>query len=371
MKPTYLIAGGGTGGHIFPAVAIGKAIMAKVPEAAIVFIGTRYGMEKDLIPKLGLPLRTLPIRGFLGKGILDRLALIWRLPASFVLSLWYLLKFRPKVVVGVGGYASGPLLFLAAMLRRPTLIQEQNAFPGVTNRLCSRFARLACLGFAEAGQLLHCPSVETGNPVRQEFSDRPAWSFQRNRVLVLGGSQGARALNQEVPGILLKALEKYPELSVIHQAGKNHRDQVQERYGDWGNRVQVVDFIEDMAGQMDGARIVFCRAGASTISELKQVRIPAVLIPFPGATHDHQTHNARSLANVGAGLLIPESKLSPSQGDLVDLIGDHAELSSMASAYPVRNPDSANLCAEAVFALERGQQVDQIIEELHTHVSKN
>lgn len=365
----YLIAGGGTGGHIFPAVAIGRALLAERPDARIVFVGTKYGMEKDLIPKMGFPLLTLPIRGLLGKGLGKKLALLWRLPASMLLSAFYLLKYRPKAVVGVGGYAAGPMLITAALLRKPTLIQEQNAYPGLTNKLCAKVAKLACLGFPEAAKHFSCPTMVTGNPVRQDFTGREPWGIERKTVLILGGSQGAQALNRELPKWLGAAFQAEDGLELIHQAGKNHVETVRAAYGDQARGVQVVDFIHDIAEVMDRARLIICRAGASTIFELKHVKIPAVLVPFPRATHDHQTHNAKSLADSGAAWLLPEGSLAEKGQEIVALIRDEAALKTMAAAYSQDLPDSAVLCAQAVLALEDGQPVKRILEELQVHVS--
>lgn len=371
MSATYLIAGGGTGGHIFPAIAIGEALMAQKPGSKILFVGTKYGMEKTLIPKMGYPLLTLPIRGLLGKGLLGKLAMLWRMPASFLLSLYYLIRYRPKAVIGVGGYASGPMLFTAALIRKPTVIQEQNAFPGLTNRLCSKVARLACLGFAEAGPLLSCPWWTTGNPVRPAFKERTPWSPARTTILILGGSQGARALNQHVPELLAPMLEGGSQLRVVHQAGKNKTQDVQQLYGALKDKVEIVEFIDDVAALMDQVRLVICRAGASTISELTHLKIPAVLVPFPGATHDHQTHNAKTLAQTGAGWLVAERELPAIGNRLRELCNDTNALQAMVEAYPPATQDSAALCAQAVLGLEEGKAVKPLIEELKAHVSKN
>lgn len=367
MSHCYLIAGGGTGGHIFPAVAIGQALLAKKPDAQVLFVGTRYGMECSLIPKLGYRLLKLPIRGLLGKGLGQKLALLWRLPASLILSAYFLFRYRPRVVIGVGGYASGPMLWTAALFRRPTFIQEQNAFPGLTNRLCAKIARMACLGFAEAEAYLNCPSLVTGNPVRPAFIGRQVWQSQRDTVLVLGGSQGARALNREMPQLLAPLFKGDTPLQLVHQAGRGHMDGVRQSYGEI-SRVQVVDFIEDVASLMDRVRLVICRAGASTISELKHLAIPAVLVPFPGATGDHQTHNAKTLSQTGSAWLIPEPALSQAGAGLIELIGDNKKLQTMADAYSKTLPNSADMCARVALALEDGRAVDRIIEELQVHV---
>ncbi|MDJ0841425.1 MAG: undecaprenyldiphospho-muramoylpentapeptide beta-N-acetylglucosaminyltransferase [Acidobacteriota bacterium] len=364
----YMIAGGGTGGHIFPAAAIAEALKERRPDANILFVGTRYGMEKDLIPKLGYPLLTLPVRGLVGKGLKGKLASIWRLPLSLVLSLIMLLRYRPKVVIGVGGYASAPLLFMAGLLRFPTMIQEQNAWPGLTNRLCSRMARLACCGFAEAAQHLHCPSVHTGNPVRGQLREGPAWTGDRKTLLVLGGSQGARSLNTHLPTIFKENLTAEDRLEVVHQCGRNHAEAVEAAYGDAAFPVTVTPFIDDMSNALDKALLVICRAGASTIGELKLKHVPAMLVPFPAAAGDHQTFNARSLSDEGAAVLVPEPELPQAGPILRGLLDDREKLVRMAVAAKPPQRESAGLCADIALALQQKTEVSQLVQK-YSHVS--
>ncbi|CAM2006222.1 undecaprenyldiphospho-muramoylpentapeptide beta-N-acetylglucosaminyltransferase [Acanthopleuribacter pedis] len=369
MTTTYMIAGGGTGGHIFPALAIGQALRDQVPEARIVFVGTRYGMETSLIPDAGEKLLTLPIRGLLGKSMLKKAAMIWRIPASFLLSVIYLLRFRPKVVIGVGGYASAPLLWTAAMLRIPTLIQEQNAFPGLANRMCAKVAQLACLGFEEAGRHLACAGIVTGNPVRRDFCEGKPWSRKRPLLLVLGGSQGARSLNERLPVVLQRVIEPEMQLEVVHQCGRKYVAEVEQAYRDAPFPVRVVSFIEDLSKLMDDVRLVVCRSGASTIAELKLVRVPAVLIPFPAATHDHQTFNAKSLAALGAAELVPENDLDRLESLLQALLGEPERLQKMVTAYPRTRVNSADQVARLALQLQERRPVKDILKEQQAHVS--
>ncbi|CAM2065995.1 undecaprenyldiphospho-muramoylpentapeptide beta-N-acetylglucosaminyltransferase [Sulfidibacter corallicola] len=369
MSGCYMIAGGGTGGHIFPAIAIGEALLAANAATRVLFVGTAYGMEKDLIPKQGHTLLTLPVRGLLGKSLAHKAALLWRVPASLLLSLFYLLRFRPKVVIGVGGYASAPLLWTAALLRIPTMIQEQNAFPGLANRISSRVAKLACLGFGEAGTRLRCPSIVTGNPVRKDFKQGGTWSADRPILLVLGGSQGAAALNRILPELLAGVLTPDMNLRVVHQCGKAHEASVRAAYEGAAFQVEVVSFIEDLSKLMDDVRLVVCRSGASTIAELKLVGVPAVLVPFPRATHDHQTFNAKSLAACGAARLIPETELPQAGPILAELLASSESLANMAAAYPSPGPDSARVCAQLVHDLQHKRPLNDILKEHAAHVS--
>ncbi len=362
-----IISGGGTGGHIFPALAIADAMVRRDASVKVTFVGTRYGLESQLVPKAGYPLRYLPIRGFLGRGLRNQLALLWRLPLSLALSVWLVLRLRPKLVLGVGGYASGPLLFVAALLRIPTLIQEQNAYPGVTNRLTSRVAKLALCGFAEAGQYLRCPTLVSGNPVRGSFRAATPWSPERKLVLVLGGSQGAKALNQRLPAILIEVLRERG-LELIHQCGRNYQAQVESAYADAPIPVTVTPFIERVDEVMNRALLIICRAGASTIAELEQTRVPAVLIPFPNAAHDHQTYNARSLASRGMARLVPESELEDLGEVLRELLTDRDLLGKMATAAPPSQDDAAARCAEIAAALIGGTEVRQLVHQFGKYV---
>lgn len=367
--PLYMIAGGGTGGHIFPAVAIAEALQRQVQGAQILFVGTRYGMEQRLIPELGYRLLTLPIRGLLGKSVQQKLALLWRLPAALMLSFWYLVRHRPRVVVGVGGYASGPLIWMAWLLRFPTMIQEQNAFPGLTNRLNAKLVKLACLGFPEAAKRLKCPSLVTGNPIRGTFAEkRTPWQAERKTLLILGGSQGARALNQALPP-QLKTVLAGSAYKVIHQCGAAHVEVVKAAYGEVDFELEVTPFIADLASLMNQVLLVICRSGASTVSELKQVGVPAILVPFPQATHDHQTFNAKHIADLGAAILLPESQIESAGDCIAALLADpNQELADMAAAFEQDRVNAADLCAQVICELERGRAVTQIIEE-YRHVS--
>ncbi len=365
----YLIAGGGTGGHIFPAIAIGEALKKKVQGAKVYYVGTRYGMEYKLMPDMGYPLLTLPIRGLLGKNASQKLGLLWRLPASLLLSLILLIRFRPKVVIGVGGYASAPLMLTAGLLRIPTMIQEQNAIPGMTNKLSSKTARLACCGFPQAKSHFKCPAIVTGNPVRGDFSNAKPWSSDRKTVLVLGGSQGAAALNEQLPKLLKENMPRDVGVKVVHQCGERQLEAVKQAYEKAAFHVEVTAFIDNMGQLLEHVLFAVCRAGASTIAELKMLGIPAILVPFPKATHDHQTHNARSLADLGAALLVPEHELPECGPILLRLLTDSAKLEALAAAYPKQARNSAELCADIALALQQRREVTEIVREFETHVS--
>ena len=357
-----MISGGGTGGHIFPALAIGTALEKSSEVARVVYVGTPYGMEKNLIPKAGKTLYFLPMRGWLGKGLTAKLAFAWRLPASMLKSLWLLFKTRPKAVIGVGGYASAPLLWTAALLGKPTMIQEQNAFPGLVNRISSRFVKLACIGFAEAAGRLACPTITTGNPVREGFAATKPWRVDRRCILILGGSQGAAALNRDLPALLKAHLPSDQNLAVVHQCGRHHLEAVRNAYAGAAFPVQVTPFIDNMSQMMEDVLFAVTRAGASTIAELRLTRIPAVLVPFPKAAHDHQTFNAESLVKLGAALHIPETSLQDSGAVIGELARNPAKLTAMANAYPAQTHNAAGMCAQVALALAQKKEVTQIVQ---------
>ncbi|MCB1050145.1 MAG: undecaprenyldiphospho-muramoylpentapeptide beta-N-acetylglucosaminyltransferase [Acidobacteria bacterium] len=366
---TYIIAGGGTGGHIFPALALGEAVRRKDPNARVLFAGTRYGLEVQIMAERGETLLTLPMRGLLGKSIWQKAALLWRLPASLAKAFVLLLKYRPKAVLGVGGYASIPLALAASFLRIPVVLQEQNAVAGLANRLVSRFARLACLGFPEAAMQLRCPALVTGNPIRRQFYELPNWSTERRQILILGGSQGARSLNQHLPALLaqVKEIEKY---TIVHQAGAQHVSSVEQAYQTVSLSAQVVPFIQDMGAAFAKSLLILGRAGASTVSEICAARIPAVLIPFPQATHDHQTANARSLAHFGAAQLVKERELDGLVACLNEVLMPDT-LRAMHNAFPDQAQPASDWCVDLTNSLVAGRSVSQLLKENPVHVSQN
>ncbi len=330
-----LLAGGGTGGHLFPAVALAQRLLATEPGAEVHFVGTEQGIEARVLPKLGLPLSTIEISGFVGKGWGAKLALAPKLFRSIRQSLAIFDDFGPEVVVGVGGYASGPVL-VAAMIRKiPTVIHEQNAWAGLTNRLLARWMDRICLSFSEADRAFHSGrTVLTGNPLRAGMEDCPPISEGDPSLLVFGGSHGARAINDAMVAALPHLEGFRGRLTIRHQTGSEDLERIRKGYGAAGWAAEVVPFIEDMAGAYREAQLVVCRAGATTIAELTACGRPAVLVPYPHAAADHQTANARALARRGAALLLPQYELKPENlGRVVsDLLNDRERLTSMSGA---------------------------------------
>ncbi|SEA22800.1 UDP-N-acetylglucosamine-N-acetylmuramylpentapeptide N-acetylglucosamine transferase [Desulfuromusa kysingii] len=329
-----LLAGGGTGGHLFPAVALAQLLLQQDKTAAVQFVGTERGLEQRLLPKLGLPLATVDMVGVVGRGWRGRLELIPKLLKSLFQANKILASFQPDVVVGVGGYASVPVLLAAKMRGVPYLIHEQNAIPGLSNRLLGRWAKAVCLSVANSDAGFNeAKTVLTGNPLRQGFEDITAEIAVPGKLLVFGGSQGARAINETVIEMLplLKSWEPKPE--ILHQTGEADFHQVQQAYRQAGfDPQQVVPFIDDMLTAYAQASLVICRAGATTLAELTSCGRAAILIPLPQAAGDHQTANARSLEKVGAAKLIPQADLTADRLAAVvkELFEDREELKRMA-----------------------------------------
>lgn len=318
MKSTqvdHLIMAGGTGGHIFPALALAKSLQEKGHRVA--WLGSCKSMEAEKIPPTAIPFYGLSIQGLRGKGKLTLLAAPFRLLMAVWQAVRILRKLKPRQVVGFGGFASGPGGLAARLLGIPLFIHEQNALPGLTNRYLSRFARQVFTGFPKV-----FPESEkvtwVGNPVRQELLDlapveeRYSQRQGRLRLLVIGGSLGAQVFNETLPA----ALQLLPEAvrpQVHHQAGAGKVEATQQAYSTYlleQSEVQITAFIDDMASAFAWADLVICRAGALTVSELAVAGVAAVLVPFPFAVDDHQTHNARFLADSGAGVLLPQSELT-------------------------------------------------------------
>ncbi len=348
MKPVLIMAGG-TGGHIFPGIAVAQELQARgVP---VVWLGSVGGLETRLVPQSGIPIDTLAISGVRGKGMFALISAPLRILRA-IFAAWRLLgRTRPRSALALGGFAAGPG-GLAAWLRGvPLLVHEQNRVPGVTNRILSHFAKMLLCGFSDAFK--HADWV--GNPVRRDIAALPppqtrfADRAGAPRLLVLGGSQGARALNTRVPEALaLMAADRRP--LVRHQCGAKLADAARAAYAGAGVEASVEPFIEDMAAAYAWADLVVCRAGALTLAELAAAGVGSVLVPFPSAVDDHQTKNANAMISANAGLLLPEAEASAARiaAALADLLGDRARLLAMAmAARTLAKPDSAARIADA------------------------
>jgi UDP-N-acetylglucosamine--N-acetylmuramyl-(pentapeptide) pyrophosphoryl-undecaprenol N-acetylglucosamine transferase len=340
---TILIMAGGTGGHIFPGLAVAHEMRAAGWQ--VVWLGARGGMEERLVPPRGYRTELIRAKAARGKGLAQKLLL----PANLLYSFWesarVIRRLKPNVVLGLGGYVAFPGGMMASLLNRPLALHEQNAIPGLANRVLSTVSDKVMVAFPGALK----SSEWTGNPVRSEIAAMasPENRFQgRNgpiRILVVGGSLGAQALNEAVPKALA-LLSIRP--SVVHQSGEKHLEALQNNYRDAGVKGELVAFIDDMARRYAEADLVICRAGAVTIAELSAGGMASILVPFPHAVDDHQTANARFLADQGAAILVPQKEVTAEK--LAALIGslDRVKLLDMAAkARALGKPDAARLVA--------------------------
>jgi UDP-N-acetylglucosamine--N-acetylmuramyl-(pentapeptide) pyrophosphoryl-undecaprenol N-acetylglucosamine transferase len=309
-----VIAGGGTGGHLFPGIAIAEEFLGRDPANRVLFIGTERGLEKRILGEWGFPLRTLKVEGLQGRGPVRILVSLLKIPGSMLASFRILRTFQPAVVVGVGGYASGPAVLAARLMGLKTAIAEQNAFPGLTNRILGRFADRIFVTFSASARWFPAGRIQvTGNPIRIALlAEKQAGQKgdPRFTLLIFGGSQGAHAINRVVMEALGSLGHLKDQIRFIHQTGEKDRETVARAYREGGFAAEVFSFIIDMAAAYQTANLLLCRAGATSIAEITAGGKAALLIPFPSAVNDHQTQNAELLARVGAAQMIPEKGLN-------------------------------------------------------------
>jgi UDP-N-acetylglucosamine--N-acetylmuramyl-(pentapeptide) pyrophosphoryl-undecaprenol N-acetylglucosamine transferase len=312
--PLVLMTAGGTGGHVYPALAVASELLAR--GMRVEWVGTARGLEHKVVPEAGITLHCLPVKGVRGKSISDKVAALWFLALASVQALWLLYRLAPSCVVGMGGYVAGPAGVAAWLLRKPLLIHEQNAVAGTTNRMLAPLAARVVAAFPGAFKE-QVESTVLGNPVRRQLvaagdSRNYDYAGQRPlRLLVLGGSLGAQAINEILPPTVREVLGSGRQLEVWHQTGDANVSGVRQSYGELlGPDMQVDPFIEDMAAAYGWADLVLCRAGALTVSELAIMGCPSILVPLPHAIDDHQTANARSLSDTGAAMLLRQGDMT-------------------------------------------------------------
>jgi UDP-N-acetylglucosamine--N-acetylmuramyl-(pentapeptide) pyrophosphoryl-undecaprenol N-acetylglucosamine transferase len=309
-----VIAGGGTGGHLFPGVALAAEFRRMLSDCRVVFIGAQKGLETRVIPELGYDLVTLPVRGVVGYGFISGLARSLAIVLASVKAFWILGRLKPDLVIGVGGYASVPAVLAAAVWGLPRSILEQNVSPGKANRVLARLVQRIYQGFASHTEVFPVEKTRvTGNPIRPETIPDEVLPRRsgRTNLLILGGSQGALQINDLTVSVMPRLMDIFPDLNVIHQTGQVHEDKVRESYLAAGLNVKVVPFIDDMAGAYGSADLCLSRAGAMTISELTASGVPAVLIPYPDAAGGHQGLNGRWMEERGAAVIIEPADATP------------------------------------------------------------
>lgn len=307
MAKRIVIMAGGTGGHVFPALAVAEWLIEQGWQVS--WLGTPKGLESRVVPERGIELDTLSVAGVRGKGLVSKLTALGKLLVSCWQALRILRRRKPDVVLGMGGYVAGPGGLVASLLGIPLVIHEQNRVPGTTNKLLARYARRVLEAFPgsfNAKVNAHC----TGNPLRKAFvaaDEKPDYApGAPTRILIIGGSQGAKVLNETVP----EALREVAAIEVRHQTGVAMQTQVAERYQTLGIQADVAAFFDDMVASYRWADLIICRAGAMTVSEVAALGLPAIFVPLPGAIDDHQAANARYLTDAGAGILLPQHEMN-------------------------------------------------------------
>jgi UDP-N-acetylglucosamine--N-acetylmuramyl-(pentapeptide) pyrophosphoryl-undecaprenol N-acetylglucosamine transferase len=351
-----ILAGGGTGGHVIPALAIAQQLQ-KEYGAEILFIGTARGIENRLVPAAGFELRLVQVGALKNVGLQTRFKTFFDLPQAVWVSSRILSSFRPDVVIGVGGYASGPAMLAAVARRIPTLVFEPNFVPGFANRVVASFVSGAAVQFQETGKYFRRCEV-TGVPVREAFFQvaqgvadsenfRPSepWMVHPPQLLVFGGSQGAHAINQVVMESAAELLAKVPGLRIVHQTGERDYNDARIAYATLAGAVVAYGFIDDMPAAFTRASLLLCRSGASTVGEVTAAGKPAIFVPFPRAADDHQKRNAEALERAGAAVMLEESKFNRESliSTVVSLFAAPSKLKQMgAAAWKLAHPNAAH-----------------------------
>jgi UDP-N-acetylglucosamine--N-acetylmuramyl-(pentapeptide) pyrophosphoryl-undecaprenol N-acetylglucosamine transferase len=355
-----IIAAGGTGGHIFPGVAIAREFRRRDSAAEILFVGTARGFETKIVPREGFDLELIKVGALKGVSVFERIKSLSGLPMSFLAAARILKRFKPDVVIGVGGYSSGPTLLMAAVSRIPTMIVEPNAMPGFTNRVLARFVDAAALSFGDARKYFGERGVVTGNPVRGDFAGLAKKTRgERLNVLIFGGSQGARAINNAMIGALPLLAAKKDRVAITHQTGEPDFELVKRAYAEAGfDNADVRAFIHEMAEQFGRADVLICRSGATTAAEAAAAGKAVIFVPFPFATDDHQRKNAEAFERVGAGRMILQKDLTPERlaEELNRLIEHPEEIDRMeASSRGLGRADSTERAVDLAMKLVSSQ----------------
>jgi UDP-N-acetylglucosamine--N-acetylmuramyl-(pentapeptide) pyrophosphoryl-undecaprenol N-acetylglucosamine transferase len=373
MIERVIVAGGGTGGHLFPGIAVVEELRRRLPDIEITFVGTAKGIEARVLPARGERLELIEVSPLKGRSASQLMRSLIMLPAACSRAFGLIGSLEPDLVIGVGGYASGPMLLAAAARGVPTAILEQNAHVGLTNRLLAPIAGRAYVAWSEAVEQIGRSAKLLGNPVRRAFvdaaraalADPDGFEARSRRIFVLGGSQGAKILNETVPDALGGLDLRARGIEVLHQSGGAMRDAVAARYRELGIDAEVVEFVDDMAKTYASASLVIARAGATTLAELCAIGRPSILVPYKHAADDHQARNAEALERAGAAIAIRESALTPEslRESVRALLTDPARRTRMAEAARTHGrPDAAAAIVDDLLAW-RGSPVRKAIDE--------
>jgi UDP-N-acetylglucosamine--N-acetylmuramyl-(pentapeptide) pyrophosphoryl-undecaprenol N-acetylglucosamine transferase len=362
MPLAILIAGGGTGGHLYPGIAVARELMSRQPDAQVTFVGTSAGIEARVVPREGFTLDVIRSAGLKGKSLQSLARGLALLPLSALDAAQVISRRRPSVVIGVGGYSSGPVVLLSALRGIPTLLMEQNAMPGITNRMLAPVVNAAAVTYQESIRFFGGKSFVSGNPVRPEFFvGEEAYGIHRQppgaaRVLVFGGSQGAHAINMAMVEAAPRLAAAASGMAITHQAGERDLEVVRDGYRRAGIEARVEPFLFTMDREMKSADLVICRAGATTLAELAAAGAPSILVPLPTATDDHQRKNAQALVTQGAAQMIEQRELTGDRlsSELVALVNDQERRKRMSeAARRLARPDAAKVIVDRVLALAR------------------
>ena len=362
MSLSLLIAGGGTGGHLYPGIAVARELLARMPDAKVTFVGTAAGIEARVIPREGFPLELIRSAGLKGKSIGAVVRGMALLPLGALDAALVIGRTRPSVVLGVGGYSSGPVVMLAAIRGIPTLLMEQNAIPGVTNRSLARFVRAAAVTYEQTIPFFGRKAFVAGNPVRPEFFEtQGAYDVHSQppgaaRILVFGGSQGAHAINMAMVEAAARLASATTRMAITHQTGERDLEMVRDGYRRVGLEARVEPFLFAMDREMKSADVVVCRSGATTLAELTAARRASILVPFPAATDDHQRKNAEALVKQGAARMVEQRELNGDRlsAEILSLVSDHAQRRQMAEAAGrMARPDAARVIVDKVLELAK------------------
>lgn len=353
-----LIAGGGTGGHIIPALAVARELCAR-HSAEVLFVGTERGIETRLVPQAGFRLHLIKVGPLKNVSLATRMQTLLDIPRSLFACCRLIGEFKPDVVFGVGGYASGPAMAAAVMLHVPTMAFEPNAMPGLANRLVGKHVQAAAVNFPAAARWFRNAEV-TGIPVRPGFFSLGGPPLGPPHLLIFGGSQGARLFNLALPGILLDLLDAVPQMTILHQCGQRHVESTQAAFAATRAdpaRWRVDPFLDDMPTEFAKAHLILSRSGASTVAELAAAGKPSLLVPFAAAADDHQKRNAEEMVKAGAALMLTETELADRDRllqALTNLLRDPNRLAAMATAAKTQaHRGAAELIADRLAALAR------------------
>ncbi len=359
----FLLSGGGTGGHLFPAIALAEEILQRKKGNEVLFVGAECGIEKDILPQKGYECILLDIKPLRGRGITGFISSLISLPAAIIRSVAIIRKFNPDAVIGSGGYACAPVIIAAFLLRKKSFLLEQNIVPGFTNRILSRFVYAVITAFKNSYKFFKNRNVEwLGNPVRRQLFDNylnESIQDELFTVLVFGGSQGAHFVNNIVVDAIKILSQKGETINITHQTGKKDFEEIKRKYSESGINAYVTEFIEDMSTAYRAADLVICRSGATSIAEITICKKPSILIPYPYAADDHQRLNAIELVNAGAAVMLEQKDITPEllADTILSLKREPQRLRSMSEhAGKIAKPEAAREIMDYIIATLKGKR---------------